>query len=386
VPKNLLLVEDDDGDAFLVQELLADEDPALLIVRARDVAEAKSELRGWTPDVILLDLGLPDSTGSGLVEDVCAAASGSPVIVLTGLGDEQRGAAAVAAGAQDFLVKGQVDAATLLRSMRFALRRKEVGDSQRDQLTAEVRAQENARLERGLLPQPFLRDPHVTISTRYRPGRHQSLIGGDFFDIVEVGDGSVHLIVGDVAGHGADAAALGVLLRSAWRGVVLAGTHCDRVLPLLSEVLCLERQSDEIFATAVYLVIDPDRRSVTVFNAGHPRPLSLSGEVSAPWPERHGPMLGIPLLDEWRSIRVEMPGTWPLMLYTDGLIEGHASEGRLGEDGLVAFLGAELAIDGGIATLPDRVIDRVEEANGGALPDDVAIVIVDVDESAARVS
>lgn len=87
-----------------------------------------------------------------------------------------------------------------------------------------MRAEENARLERGLLPTPLLRTDDLKVTTRYRPGRDQALLGGDFYDVVQTEDGTVHVVIGDVSGHGAAEAALGVCLRVAWRSFVL-GRH-----------------------------------------------------------------------------------------------------------------------------------------------------------------
>jgi serine phosphatase RsbU (regulator of sigma subunit) len=78
-------------------------------------------------------------------------------------------------------------------------------------------------LERGLVPHPIVEDPSILIASSYLPGRRRSLLGGDFYDAVETPDGSLHLLVGDVAGHGPDEAALGAGLRIAWRALTLSG-------------------------------------------------------------------------------------------------------------------------------------------------------------------
>jgi serine phosphatase RsbU (regulator of sigma subunit) len=380
---HVLLVEDDDGDAFLVEDLLADAAPDVATRRAVSLAEATEAVRQQPPEVVLLDLGLPDAEGSEAVARMVTAAPDAAVLVLTGLSDEHRAIEAVAAGAQDYLVKGQVDGSLLLRAMRYAVERRRVDDSLRRLVASELRAAENARLERGLLPQPWVRDPGVRIVSRYRPGRHQSLLGGDFYDVVERPDGRLHVVVGDVAGHGPDEAALGVLLRVAWRALVVADTPVERVLPLLDHVLETERYTDEMFATAVYLVVDRDRRAGTLVNAGHPAPVSLSSPPATPWPHLPGPPLGVIPLDRWPQTRVDLSRYWPLMLHTDGLIEGRAGPERLGQDGLLSVLADEVGQHGqhggplDLTGLPERVIDIVQKINGDALPDDVAVVIID---------
>ena len=80
------------------------------------------------------------------------------MLVLTGLADEHRGTEAVAVGAQDYLVKGSIDGQLLTRAIRYAVERKRADESVRRLYASEARAAENARLERGLLPQPLVRN------------------------------------------------------------------------------------------------------------------------------------------------------------------------------------------------------------------------------------
>src|SRR5206468_2012152 len=101
--------------------------------------------------------------------------------------------------------------------IRYAAQRKHVEQASAALQISALRAEENARLERGLLPSPLLHTKDLEVVARYRPGRSQSLLGGDFYDVVETGDGTVHAVIGDVSGHGAAEAAIGVCLRVAWR-------------------------------------------------------------------------------------------------------------------------------------------------------------------------
>jgi serine phosphatase RsbU (regulator of sigma subunit) len=374
---HLLLVEDDDGDALLVSELLRYSHPDLTVSRARTLAEALIFLATspLATDVVVLDLGLPDAEGVEIVSRIVTAAPGTAVLVLTGMQDEDRGVAAVSAGAQDYLIKGQVDENLLTRSMRYALGRKRAEESVRRLIESQAQAMENARLERGLLPRPWVHDGSWVIQTGYRPGRHQSLLGGDFFDVVERADGRLHIIIGDVAGHGPDEAALGVLLRVAWRALILSGTPPEAVMPFLSVLLGSERPTEEVFATALYLVVDKGAASATLFNAGHPVPLSVPAAPHVPWALSAGPPLGVVDDYVWAAQAVRVLDRWPVLVYTDGLIEGHCPSGRLGDVGLLGILAEERSHGLG-ADLIDRLIGRAERANGDALPDDVAVLLI----------
>ncbi|MCX7627881.1 MAG: EAL domain-containing protein [Methylophilaceae bacterium] len=121
---HILLVEDNPGDARLLTLMLQEASPEHRLVHVDSLARALETVRGMPYDVILLDLSLPDSHGYQTFWRMHEAAPGMPIIVMTGLDDESLGAELVQAGAQDFLVKGNIEARSLLRAMRYAIERK----------------------------------------------------------------------------------------------------------------------------------------------------------------------------------------------------------------------------------------------------------------------
>lgn len=378
-PVTVLLIEDDEGDAFLVQELLLQAGSAIQIRWVRSLAEARDVLAAGAVRCVLLDLGLPDAEGLEALRETIALAPRAAVLVLTGLADEHRGTEAVAAGAQDYLVKGQVDGELLGRAIRYALERKRADEQVRRLYETELRAQENARLERGLLAVPLLRDPELTCVTRYRPGRHQATLGGDFYDVVQTRDGTVYAIIGDVCGHGPDEAALGVCLRIAWRTLVIAGLPARRILPTLDQVLLGERRSEEHFATACMLVVAPGRDAGWLYLAGHPAPLCIAEDgVELLSEVDSGPALGVVPGVEWTGEKLDLLGNWSLMLYTDGLIEGRVGQDgeRLGVDGLLDLVRRQQADGPDPRAWPDPMLAAVEELNGGPMVDDVAVLVM----------
>jgi serine phosphatase RsbU (regulator of sigma subunit) len=372
----LLLVEDDDGDALLVEELLGTTDAPVHLVRAQTLSAARAEDLARV-DCVLLDLDLPDAHGLAALHRLKADRSELAVLVLTGFDDEQRGIEAVAAGAQDYLVKGQIDGQGLARAVRYAVERRRADEARQQLELARAHAEENVRLERGLLPAPLVSDPELSLVAHYRPGRRRALLGGDFYDAVQAPDGAVHAVIGDVSGHGPDAAALGVCLRIAWRTLVLGGRSPDALLPTLQLVHGHERHFTWMFTTLCMVTIAPDRRTATVRQAGHPAPLLLSGgEIAELEDGEVGPPLGV--IDDalWRAHTHPLPERWALLLYTDGLIEGRIGPGpaRLGEQGLVEMVRSELAR--GQHGLVAALVERAEELNGGPLLDDVAALLV----------
>ena len=198
--RHVLLVEDDDGDALLVRELLSDGLPGATVERVSSLAEAKE--RAHAADCVLLDMGLPDANGTQGVEELTARAPGTAIVVLTGADSERLGVGSVMAGAQDYLVKGRVDDQLLARSVRYAIERQRAVRLTLDLFEADRRRAENTRVERALTPTPVLRSGDVGVTLRYLARREGSDLGGDFYDVFETPDGAVHLLMGDVAGHG----------------------------------------------------------------------------------------------------------------------------------------------------------------------------------------
>ncbi|HET9896288.1 MAG TPA: SpoIIE family protein phosphatase [Streptosporangiaceae bacterium] len=380
---SVLLIEDDEADSVLTRELLHDTGLRISLTWQQSIGAALPELTR-APSCVLLDLGLPDSEGFDGLRRVLELAPDAAVLVLTGANDESLGVGAVTAGAQDYLVKGQVDGTMLGRCIRYAIERKRADESARQLHEAAIRQAEYARLERGLLPVPILNDPGLYHALSYRPGRDQALLGGDFYDLIELNDGTLHALIGDVAGHGPDEAALGVCLRVAWRTLVLSGRRPDQTLPCLQEVLERERHRKEVFATVAMLSLETATGTGTVRLAGHPPPVVLAASPRLLTDGRPGPPLGIFDVD-WEPIGVDLGPKWSLMLYTDGLIEGRGKPGGepghdiLGCDGLVELIAesaGNLDLPGYPESLPDTLVKQVERLNGQALADDIAVLVV----------
>jgi serine phosphatase RsbU (regulator of sigma subunit) len=377
---HILLIEDDDGDAVLVRECLAEVGvgPRRLVSWRRTLAEGIIAVHDG-PACVLLDLGLPDAEGLGALYAIVDAAPDTPVIVLTGRHDPV-GDDVLAGGAQDYLVKDDISAELLDRSIRYAIERKRAARTRQQLLEAKISSAEYARLERGLLPTPLLHTDRIQCATYYQPGRDHAVLGGDFFDVVEITDGTVRAMIGDVMGHGPDEAALGVHLRVAWRTLVLAGTPEEQILPSLATLLEAERAGDSAFVTACDVTIQPDL-GLSVRVAGHPAPLLCHEGKTTYLDVAVGPPLGVPAPDgarePWRRTDAGRlaPGT-SLVLYTDGLLEAHRRADDESSLGIAELIDA---VDGccarGLAGAA-WTVSLVDEALRHSV-DDTAVVVIE---------
>ncbi len=128
--KTVLLVEDNPGDARLLREMFNEQGSHKTeLTQVECMSDAEKHLAQRQVDIILLDLGLPDAEGVGSVRRVRAAAPHVPLVVLTGLDDEALATQALQEGAQDYLIKGQIDARGLLRALRYAIERKSMEEA-----------------------------------------------------------------------------------------------------------------------------------------------------------------------------------------------------------------------------------------------------------------
>lgn len=222
-------------------------------------------------------------------------------------------------------------------------------------------------LQRGLL-QPADGEPTgVDVESRYQPAEDHLDVGGDFFDVLALADGSVMVVIGDVVGHGIEAASAMGQLRSAVRALSATTSSPARVLELLDRFA--ELVPSCAFATAAIVAIGADRRSVTYSLAGHPPPmLSADGEVRRLDGALSRP-IGVYPVARPEAV-VATPSGATLCVYTDGLIERRDRSIDDGLDLLARSIAAHRDASG--PELADALLRDL--AGAGRQRDDIAIV------------
>ena len=175
------------------------------------------------------------------------------------------------------------------------------------------------RFQRALLPEQLPARGGIALSASYRPASAEAEVGGDWYDAFAMPDGRVALVVGDVAGHGLDAAVVMGEVRQAMRTATVAGQTPSAILEYVNDALHLRASSEMV--TAVFAIYDPATSVLSFATAGHPPPiLALSNGVV-----HQLPMGGIPLGCAPTLSCVTWTFTIPenalLVFYTDGLIE-----------------------------------------------------------------
>jgi serine phosphatase RsbU (regulator of sigma subunit) len=269
------------------------------------------------------------------------------------------------------------DAPMLVLVQRFA-DQAALALTQAHKMEAQAEAEQlHRRLERSLMPNLELRNTGLTVIEQSLPGERRLELGGDFLDVLDLDVGGVAVIVGDVAGHGPDAAALGATLRSAWAALIVSGAKPAEVARTLRQVIERERTSPDTYATCCLAWVDPERDQVSILNFGHPAPLLLGKPVV---PLSVPPLTPLGTFDDpiGEPVAWTLPPGWNLFFYTDGLIESRASRGsseRFGQERLTHALAA-LKYE----TVDDQYLVRllrgIQALAGEPFPDDVTVVVV----------
>jgi serine phosphatase RsbU (regulator of sigma subunit)/CHASE3 domain sensor protein len=231
-------------------------------------------------------------------------------------------------------------------------------------------------VQRGLLPTNLPQVPTLRMAARYQPAEPALLIGGDFYDAVVLTDGRLALVVGDLSGHGAQAAARAAGLRFSWRALLAVDPDPDVVMSALNAQLNgAEDRSQGNFASLLYALIDPEG-SVEFAPAGHPPPILVSPECAEVLPvEEFGPLLGVFDSSRWPVSRAEIPVGGTFVVYTDGLVEARRGAELFGTEGA-----CEVLVDQRRSALEERMVRLVDAArrwDSENLRDDVVVVAVE---------
>ncbi|MGW1051786.1 SpoIIE family protein phosphatase [Streptomyces sp. NPDC001118] len=236
-------------------------------------------------------------------------------------------------------------------------------------------------LQRDLLPHRVQGGAAVEVASRYVPADMDHGVGGDWFDVIELSGARVALVVGDVVGHGINAAATMGRLRTAVRTLADLDLPPDELLAHLDDTV--RRLNDEdtddsgqapavVGATCLYAVYDPVTRRCTMARAGHPPPLIVGAQGGVTVPDLPaGAPLGLGLdLVPFESVELELPEGSVLALYSDGLVESRDEDIDVG----LRRLGAALAQPG--ASL-EEMCSRVMETSQRHTPadDDVTLLL-----------
>lgn len=214
--------------------------------------------------------------------------------------------------------------------------------------------------------------PGIDIGGAFRPAA-ESLLGGDFYDVVATGRGTHAIVLGDVSGKGVGAAVVTALVRHVVRSAVLRTTSPREVLRLAHETLV--RDHPERFCTALLVDVDTKAARATVAAAGHQLPIIVSGgEVRRVG--RVGSILGMLADTDVDDVALQLMGGEVLVMYTDGVSEARSDHGFFGDERVESL--AVGAVEKSATDIASLIADEAAAFQNGKLRDDIAVVVVKV--------
>jgi serine phosphatase RsbU (regulator of sigma subunit) len=264
-------------------------------------------------------------------------------------------------------VGASAGARRLTERRRFAedlASRLEVSSSENRRLYAEQRSIAQT-LQHALLPDALPQVPGVQTSAQYRAGARGVEIGGDWYDVIDLGDGGLLLVVGDVSGRGLPAATTMATLRYAIHAYAAQGDPPTRILTKLSDLVSVA--DNHQLATVLCAVVDIERRTISITSAGHLPPLVISGGVGEYVELKAGLPVGVETGTSYTSTTISVPPGATFLAFTDGLVE-HRDDL---EQGLSRLRDAATCDDTG---LPELVSRLMEELSYDPSPDDSVIL------------
>ena len=232
-------------------------------------------------------------------------------------------------------------------------------------------------LQRSLLPPDLPLIPGAQLAARYLAAGSGIEIGGDFYDCFATGAGDWALVIGDVCGKGAEAAAVTALARYTLRASVLHAPPPAVVLTELNEAL-LRQALDHRFCTVLYASVKPRPGGLEAILAtgGHPLPLVLRADGTVETAGSPGTLLGIVRDVEISEERVLLGPGDALVLYTDGVVEASPTDEALAPERLAALVACLKGRDAG--AIAEAIERKAVEVQDGRLRDDVAVVVLRV--------
>jgi serine phosphatase RsbU (regulator of sigma subunit) len=226
-------------------------------------------------------------------------------------------------------------------------------------------------MQRSLLPRERPAVPGLDVGRVYESAA-QVDVGGDVYDFLELGDGRLAVVLGDVTGHGIDATADMAMAKFVFRSLAREHPEPSEFLAHANDVVVREIATGK-FITMAYVTVDGDGR-VLCASAGHPEPRVVSADGAVSALACGGLALGIIAPEEYEQVSTQLPQGGSVVLYTDGVIESRRGGELFGVDRLDRVLAANAALPAqGIA---DAVLAACRDFAGGNLPDDCAVVVI----------
>lgn len=385
-PKILLVDDEPYNLDYLEQEL---EDLGVEILKAGNGQQALDSIAADPPDMVFLDIMMPGMNGFEVLQRLKAEPEWNsiPVVIISAASDMASVVKGIELGAEDYLPK-PFNPVLMHARMNAGLEKKRLRDIEQRYLNSLKNELEIGRaIQAGFLPTQIPQPAGWQLEAYFCPARQ---VGGDFYDVFELEDGKLAILLGDVTDKGVGAALYMALFRSLLRAVMTMATCLDEItltttidpavrlrhaVRMVNDYLCNVHEN-AMFATLFFGALDLQNGELDYLNAGHDPPYILRGGAIHQQLDSTGPLVGAFPGVHFQTARMKLEPGDSLVLYTDGVTDAENSESQLfGVEKWQELLEEPLPAD---SKRLKHLVERLE-AYMGETPryDDITLLVVE---------
>jgi phosphoserine phosphatase RsbU/P len=376
-----ILIADDQSDILVALSMLLRQH-GYQVSMANSPATILATLTEGVFDALLMDLNYARDTTSGqeglhLLGQIRAMDEDLPIVVMTAWGTVELAVKAMQQGVGDFVLKpwdNQKLVETIAAQVEHGRARRKARRAGPAPAVLETEILEARRIQEGLLPKNIPRLPGFEICGAWRPS---SMVGGDYYDVLDLGRASVALCIGDVVGKGMPAALLMSNLQAAIRGVATNSLPprelCAKVNRGIQGNLAPEK-----FISLFYALLDAPSKRLAYSNAGHNSPILVRAGGSTMRLDCGGPVIGNFSDGSYAQNEVSLRSGDRLVLYTDGVTEAaNDRDEEFGEERLTQLISENRALKA--QALQTKILETITNFCEGSFRDDVTLITLSVD-------
>ncbi len=376
-----ILIADDQADILEALDMLLRQN-GFRVATANSPAAILAALGNATFDALLMDLNYARDTTSGqeglhLLAQIRAMDESLPIVVMTAWGTVELAVRAMQKGVGDFVLKpwdNRKLVETLGTQIERGRARRQAQQAGTSANVAESEILEARRIQEGLLPKELPRMAGFEICGTWRPSR---MVGGDYYDVLDLSNTSVALCIGDVVGKGMPAALLMSNLQAALRGVATHALPPREVCAKVGRGI-RGNLAPEKFISLFYAHLDAEAKKLTYVNAGHNPPILARSDGSIFRLDRGGPVIGNFSEGNYSQDEIPLRTGDRLVLFTDGITEAsNERDEEFGEERLTRLIRDSRHLKA--QALQTKILETVTDFCGGDFRDDVTLMTVSVD-------
>ncbi|MBF0429973.1 MAG: fused response regulator/phosphatase [Fibrobacteria bacterium] len=324
----ILLVEDNPDDVDIMREMFMMANfQHIILTFANDLLSGIEKANSDDIDIVLLDLSLPDSEGMDTFLSMREQVPDIPIILLTGSHNLALGTRAVQQGAQDYLVKGQENANSIVRSIQYGIERfnlyREL-DMVNKNMSRELEIAE--KIQESIYPDKIFNRPGIAVVADIK---QKGNVGGDYFDIFPLSEYKTAILIADVSGHDIASAFVVAMAKISFSAHITPDSSLEEIFQKVNRDIMAAIKSG-LFMTAFLVVVDTEKGTLRYCAAGHGHQLLYrKNNQQVECISTQGFMLGAIDEDLFEEKNCKLAPGDKLILFTDGITESFNHTGEM---------------------------------------------------------